>query len=542
VYSYVRFSHPHQARGGGLQRQVELTAAWCARKGLQLDDGLTLHDLGVSAFRGDNVRDGALAAFLEACRTGRVPRGSYLVVESLDRLSRDEIRPALQLFLALQDFGITIVTLQPEREYSPDGSDALALIEPLIVFARAHEESVMKSHRRGEAWKRRKAEARATRAPVCKTCPAWLEPDGGGGYRVIEDRAATVRRIFDWCADGLGIYRIVARLVEEKIPAFGNSGRWNTTYVALILRLPSAMGTFQPQKVEGKRLVPDGEPIPHYFPAVVSQDLWLKARDAVTGRSEQGSGGRVSHEVNLFTRMVFCAETKDPMVIMHCQGKQRRDGAPRKNYVYLGGNGIRHATGKARRRRIDYASFEAGVLKHLSELKPADLDPPGKKRAAGGAEAEIALLAGRLVDIDSRLSRATAKAREANDFDLYLDLIAELQRDRRQTMERVASLEHQRSGEAIDLGETQSLIAILAKAKGPDREELRRRLRARINGLVREVWVLVRGEGKSPRYAHVQLFMRHGGVRSFTVFHPAPVPGIDPLPKGIDLRTYADLQ
>src|SRR5262245_52735103 len=144
AFSYIRFSSVVQADGGSLERQTTGTEAYCKRKDLSLDDTLTLQDLGVSAFRGDNVKEGALAGFLEACRTGRVPKGSFLIVESLDRLSRDQIRPALQLFLALQDFGITIVTLQPEREYPPDGADALSLIEPLIVFARAHEESAMK--------------------------------------------------------------------------------------------------------------------------------------------------------------------------------------------------------------------------------------------------------------------------------------------------------------------------------------------------------------------------------------------------------------
>jgi DNA invertase Pin-like site-specific DNA recombinase len=120
----------------------------------------------VSAFRGDNVKDGALAGFLEACRTGRVPKGSVLIVESLDRLSRDQIRPALQLLFALQDYGIPIVTLQPEREYQPDNHDALSLIEPLIIFARAHEESEVKSHRRRDGWRQARDKARAGGGPT----------------------------------------------------------------------------------------------------------------------------------------------------------------------------------------------------------------------------------------------------------------------------------------------------------------------------------------------------------------------------------------
>src|SRR5271157_3232415 len=79
AYSYRRFSTAQQAEGGSLDRQTRLTAAYCKRKGLILDASLTLDDLGVSAFRGANVREGALAGFLEACRIGRVPKGSHLV-------------------------------------------------------------------------------------------------------------------------------------------------------------------------------------------------------------------------------------------------------------------------------------------------------------------------------------------------------------------------------------------------------------------------------------------------------------------------------
>src|SRR4051812_44923696 len=96
AFSYIRFSSVRQADGGTVKRQTAMRDAYVTRKKLTLDDTLTLNDLGVSAFRSHNVKEGALAGFLEACRTGRVPRGSFLIVESLDRLSRDQIRPALQ--------------------------------------------------------------------------------------------------------------------------------------------------------------------------------------------------------------------------------------------------------------------------------------------------------------------------------------------------------------------------------------------------------------------------------------------------------------
>src|SRR5262245_49706207 len=120
AYSYVRFSTPEQSKGGSLKRQMALSLAYCKRKGLALDDSLTLHDLGVSAFRGDNATQGHLAAFLEAVRIGRVPAGSVLIVESVDRISRQGIDEGYDLCKKILKSGVYIVTLEPEREYGPD--------------------------------------------------------------------------------------------------------------------------------------------------------------------------------------------------------------------------------------------------------------------------------------------------------------------------------------------------------------------------------------------------------------------------------------
>ncbi len=87
AYSYLRFSTPEQEKGDSKRRQMDLARRYADAQGLDLDETLTFHDLGVSAFRGSNL-DAALGAFKSAVTDGRVPRGSYLLVESLDRLSR----------------------------------------------------------------------------------------------------------------------------------------------------------------------------------------------------------------------------------------------------------------------------------------------------------------------------------------------------------------------------------------------------------------------------------------------------------------------
>jgi DNA invertase Pin-like site-specific DNA recombinase len=513
AYSYIRFSRLSQAQGGSLDRQGALSVAYCKRKGLELDESLNLCDLGVSPFRGDNVRDGALAGFLEACRTGRVAKGSVLIVESLDRLSRDQIRPALQLLFALQDYGITIVTLQPEREYPPDDHDALALIEPLIVFARAHEESVMKSHRRRHGWKLARDKARQGGGPMLKTCPAWLEvtPDG---FLVKEEAAAAVRRIYELARDGLGIHRITERLTREKVPPIGTGECWVTAYVAKILSSPAAMGTYQPQRQEGRKYVPDGEPIPGYYPAIITEEEWLEAQDAIASRaSGRGAGRKGAEETNLFTGLLHCALTGSKLHIVH--GLGREGEGERRRYRYLRPTA---ETGAPAGGRIDYAIFESAVLRLLKELKPSDLAPQGGH--TNGRKVEIARLSGRLLDIDSKLERAQQRARTASDFDVFLDLIQGLQAERKQVIEQRAALEREEDGRSpADLGEAQSLIDLLEQAPPEQREDLRRRLKGRIRQLVTDGRVLIVRKGKTC-VAAIQLWFRGGDKhRDYILLH-----------------------
>src|SRR5688500_15449393 len=96
AFSYIRFSHPSQIKGDSLRRQTEAAAAWCKRNGVQLDASVTLHDLGKSAYTGTHRKNPdrhALASFLRMVEQGRIPRGSHLIIEALDRLSREHIQP-----------------------------------------------------------------------------------------------------------------------------------------------------------------------------------------------------------------------------------------------------------------------------------------------------------------------------------------------------------------------------------------------------------------------------------------------------------------
>src|SRR5687768_13529802 len=116
AYSYVRFSTPEQRKGDSLRRQLKMSERFAQENGLTLSTR-SYTDFGVSGFRGKNRDKGQLRTFLDAVEDGRIKRGSWLLVESLDRISRDQVGEALPRFLDLLKAGIIVATLQDNRIY-----------------------------------------------------------------------------------------------------------------------------------------------------------------------------------------------------------------------------------------------------------------------------------------------------------------------------------------------------------------------------------------------------------------------------------------
>ena len=58
----------------------------------RLADEDVMRDAGFSAFKGEHLAPAAaLGKFVAAVETGRVPRGSLLIVEHLNRLTRQDV-------------------------------------------------------------------------------------------------------------------------------------------------------------------------------------------------------------------------------------------------------------------------------------------------------------------------------------------------------------------------------------------------------------------------------------------------------------------
>ena len=68
-----------------------------------------------------------------------------MLVELLDRLSRQEVRKSLSIFLGIIDAGINLVTLADRRIDTAEKADEIELITSLVIMSRAHEESQTES-------------------------------------------------------------------------------------------------------------------------------------------------------------------------------------------------------------------------------------------------------------------------------------------------------------------------------------------------------------------------------------------------------------
>lgn len=334
VYSYTRFSTPEQAAGDSYRRQTEAAQRWAAARGLVLDDRLSFSDEGISAYRGGNVEtDKGLGAFLYACQQDLVEPGSFLLVESLDRISRMSPRRAQRLLDDIVDAGVTIVTLSDGQEYTAErlDSDPTAMLIALMVAWRAHEESKTKGRRVAAAWEeKRNRVRRGEDAKLTSKAPAWLRWTSDG-WQLAEPHADTVRRVYRMTLEGVGEHSIAKALNEDGTPVMGRGKLWHRSTVAKLLRNPAVIGKLTPGRIEhdaqGKRRRVMEEPIAGAYPPVLTEADWQAVRAIKDGTTSAPRGRAGAQPLqNLFGGLARCPDCGAAMTRVF---KGRKGGKPK---------------------------------------------------------------------------------------------------------------------------------------------------------------------------------------------------------------------
>lgn len=371
---YLRFSTKEQRKGDSNRRQSKLANEWSIRRGIPINE--TIRDPGVSAFRGQNALIGKLSLFIELIRAGKVPSGTFLLVESLDRLSRDSALSAFRLVSEILLSGITIVSLLEGVEYSEEAlkKDPNGLFLWLGTAIRANQESVLKSTRIRESWDSKRAKARNEGHVLTSRLPGWLRM-AGQRIELWPERADLVRWIFKSTINGYGRRRIVQHLNRTGVPPFRSSKEWQPSIVVKILKSRAVLGEMQPYRTDpnGKR-VPDGDPIQNYYPPLIELNDFNEANAAILSR-RHAAGRRGKALCNILQGMVYCAACDSRMSLQN-------KGAPPKGARYFACSSNERSAGCANATRWRLDLVENAVLDRALKVDWSEFEPSENRSLA----------------------------------------------------------------------------------------------------------------------------------------------------------------
>jgi DNA invertase Pin-like site-specific DNA recombinase len=362
AFSYMRFSTLEQGKGDSLNRQTTMAREWSEKHGVPLDTDLNLTDKGVSAYRGANAETGALGAFLDTVKAGAIPRGSWLLVESLDRISRQVVRKAARTIEDIVDAGSTVVDLSDgAREYSAEAldSDPTLFLMMALRFMRSNEESTLKGSRVAAEYRNKRksfAGDQALDKPYTRRLPAWMRwCDETKAYAIIEERGALVREMFELTDAGWGQHRIARAFNARGLETWGAGGwkamYWHRSYVRKILSNRAAIGVFTPHlstkdPLTRRRTRTALPTIDHRLPAAVDRELFERVSSRLETTAARGRNS--SRE----PRSIFAGVLK----CQYCDGTVTR--VTKGKHVYLVCAAANARGGKCKYETVPYQQAE----------------------------------------------------------------------------------------------------------------------------------------------------------------------------------------
>jgi DNA invertase Pin-like site-specific DNA recombinase len=495
TFGYIRFSTKAQDVGQSTKRQRSRIEEYCHDRGLVVDEWIT--DLGKSAWKGHHLADAAgLGAFANRVRGGQVPTGSVLVVENIDRLSRDEPWSVLNWMVDLNRFGLNFHFTDMEMVLDENtllGDKAMQNVQVLWgASLRAKQESDRKSRMMRSAWREKHEDAAKTKKVMSLQAPLWLtvRPDRSG-YDRIEARVKVVRDVYECAAAGMGMRGIVKRLNDGKVEPWGayrkdtTKGGWQMTSVRRLLNSPQVEGDYIPSSVQ------NGQPekITGYYPRILDADLVARARAGMAERATGRQGNRRMEFRNLFSGLVSCSHCSGKMEWRKPSGTRNRPETMR-GYLICGNAHVNR--GCSQRTHFRYGAFEDAALDTLLDEAMDDsffvkADESREKRITlAETQKQIADLRDQARNIAVQLSKRPSPTLD--------ELLGEIEN-------RLAELHSKEAGDSMSLLRAQGQVSpgehlqriaevrnLLSSSDDILRVEARARVTTALKGIVDKVW------------------------------------------------------
>lgn len=238
---YARVSSEDQAKGYSLPTQVEECLALAKREGYTVPEGYIFQEDITGT-----ILDGRpeLRKVRELARSGAV---AAVIVHDPDRLAR-KLGYQILLDEEAEKAGVKLLFVLHQREGSAEGTLFFHMRGALAEYERA---KIMERIGRGMVGRAKAG------YPSGGTVPFGYQrilEKHKGGWEIVEEEAAIVRRIFDMCLQGMTTRGIAKQLTEERVPTKkdrqpkgGNPktagvGEWGRAVVHRLLRYEGYMG------------------------------------------------------------------------------------------------------------------------------------------------------------------------------------------------------------------------------------------------------------------------------------------------------------
>ena len=360
AYSYIRFSSKKQEVGDSLRRQMALSEKYCADHGWELSEK-SYRDLGISAFK-LGAKRASLEDMLTAVQQGHIQRGSVIIIEQIDRLSRAGIAHTQDVIKSILRFGVEIVSIEDNLHLTSASLNDLASVMQIALAADlAHRESAKKSERLLQAKGAQRAQA-AQGKPINKRLPLWLERTETG-YALDAERAAIVRTMIDMRLRGNGYHNICKHLTAiNALPDRAKS--WTQPTIRNILANPALYGAYAAGITQPDRTVLITQITENYYPALITKDVFNQLQGL---KQKPGKRGTAEIYSNPLRGVAKCAVCGSALKVY-----RRYDKRYDRMYSYLAcpDAGIGNCTNTG---RPHTEAVAAAIAQHLHGLTTQDL-------------------------------------------------------------------------------------------------------------------------------------------------------------------------
>lgn len=301
AWLYARFSSTQQQDGDSINRQVNAAQQWSTANGVELQQ-TSFRDLGVSGWK--SIKRPMFEQLITAMSEGKIPRGSYVLFESTDRLSRRGWRHTQELIRTITCVhDCKLVILDKGQVYTKENvNDVVQNILLMVSADMAEKESQRKSDLVAAAYKSKRQDGDVSRWPF------WIDKTDNGF--VLNENAETIRLIIELRLKGVGALGIAAELNRRGIKS-SRGGSWGHTSIRVVLSNSALYGTkdFYSMKTitqfdeHGEEIrVADNQLVqsmPNIFPPVCDFTTWQQIQ--INGE-KPGRKGKLSP----FHNVLFC--------------------------------------------------------------------------------------------------------------------------------------------------------------------------------------------------------------------------------------------